>query len=250
MKILIPMSRTEDPYAKIRVKGDGSDIDRDNVAMVINPFDEIAVEEALRLREAGNEVEIIMVCIGGQEVEKEVRRALAMGADRAIRVDCSEELSPERVTPLLAPLIEKEQPDLVIMGKQSIDGDSGQVPQRLAQRLNWPQATYASDLKVNDGTATVVREVDGGLETLAFDLPGIVSTDLRLNVPRLPKLPDIMKAKKKPFDVVDVESLGGLPDQPVTVVQLTPPAERAAGQMVEDVDDLIAKLRDEAKVLS
>tara|TARA_Y100001934_G_scaffold253388_1_gene318377 strand:- start:201 stop:953 length:753 start_codon:yes stop_codon:yes gene_type:complete len=250
MKILIPMSRTEDPYAKIRVKGDGKDIDRDNVAMVINPFDEIAVEEALRLREAGNEVEIVMICIGGQEVEKEVRRALAMGADRAIRVDCSEELSPERVTPLLAPLIEKEQPDLVIMGKQSIDGDSGQVPQRLAQRLNWPQATYASDLKVNDGTATVVREVDGGLETLAFDLPGVVSTDLRLNVPRLPKLPDIMKAKKKPFDVVDVESLGGLPDQPVTVVQLTPPAERAAGQMVEDVDDLIAKLRDEAKVLS
>jgi len=250
MKILIPMSRTEDPYAKIRVKGDGSDIDRDNVAMVINPFDEIAVEEALRLREAGNEVEIIMVCIGGQEVEKEVRRALAMGADRAIRVDCSEELSPERVTPLLAPLIEKEQPDLVIMGKQSIDGDSGQVPQRLAQRLNWPQATYASDLKVNDGTATVVREVDGGLETLAFDLPGIVSTDLRLNVPRLPKLPDIMKAKKKPFDVVDVESLGGLPAQPITVVKLVPPAERAAGQMVEDIDELVAKLRDEAKVLS
>lgn len=250
MKILIPMSRTEDPYAKIRVKGDGSDIDRDNVAMVINPFDEIAVEEALRLREAGNEVEIVMVCIGGQEVEKEVRRALAMGADRAIRVDCNEDLSPERVTPLLAPLIQKEEPDLVIMGKQSIDGDSGQVPQRLAQRLNWPQATYASDLKVEDGTATVVREVDGGLETLAFDLPGIVSTDLRLNVPRLPKLPDIMKAKKKPFEVVDIESLGGLPSLPVTVVELAPPAERAAGQMVEDIDELVAKLRDEAKVLS
>lgn len=244
------MSRTEDPYAKIRVKGDGSDIDRDNVAMVINPFDEIAVEEALRLREAGNEVEIVMVCIGGQEVEKEVRRALAMGADRAIRVDCSEELSPERVTPLLAPLIEREAPDLVIMGKQSIDGDSGQVPQRLAQRLNWPQATYASKLTLEGGTATVIREVDGGLETLAFELPGIVSTDLRLNVPRLPKLPDIMKAKKKPFEIIDVSDLGGLPDQPVTVVQLTPPAERAAGQMVEDVDDLIAKLRDEAKVLS
>ncbi|MEC7750310.1 MAG: electron transfer flavoprotein subunit beta/FixA family protein [Myxococcota bacterium] len=250
MKILIPMSRTEDPYAKILVRADGSDINRDNVAMVINPFDEIAVEEALRLREAGNEVEIVMVCIGGSEVEKEVRRALAMGADRAIRIDCSEELSPERVTPLLAPVVEKESPDLIIMGKQSIDGDSGQVPQRLAQRLNWPQATFASDLKVQDGKATVVREIDGGLETVAFDLPGIVSTDLRLNEPRLPKLPDIMKAKKKPFEVIGVDDIGGLPAQPVTVVHLAAPPEREAGQMVEDINELVAKLRDEAKVLS
>ena len=250
MKIIIPMSRTEDPYAKIRVKSDGTDIDRDNVAMVINPFDEIAVEEALRLRESGHEVEIVMVCIGGQEVEKEVRRALAMGADRAIRVQCDEDLSPERVVPLLTPIIQKEAPDVVIMGKQSIDGDSGQVPQRLAQRLDWPQATYASELKVADRIATVTREVDGGLETLAFDLPGIVSTDLRLNVPRLPKLPDIMKAKKKPFEVLEMEELGGLPEQSVQVIQLSPPAERAAGQMVEDIDDLVAKLRDEAKVLS
>lgn len=249
MKILIPMARNEDPGTKIRVNAAGDDIERENVAMVINPFDEIAVEEALRLREAGHEVEITVACVGGTEVEKEVRRALAMGADRAIRVDLAEDLSPERVTPLLAGLVAKEQPDLVIMGKQSIDGDNGQVPQRLAQRLGWPQATYASKLTIEGSVATVIREVDGGLETLAFDLPGVVSTDLRLNVPRLPKLPAIMKAKNKPFDVVSVDELGGLPDNPVTIITLTPPPERASGQMVEDVDDLLSKLRDQAKVL-
>ena len=195
MKILIPMSRTEDPYAKILVRADGSDINRDNVAMVINPFDEIAVEEALRLREAGNEVEIVMVCIGGSEVEKEVRRALAMGADRAIRIDCSEELSPERVTPLLTPVVEKESPDLIIMGKQSIDGDSGQVPQRLAQRLNWPQATFASDLKVQDGRRpSCVKSMVVWKRSPSIFLES--SPQIFGSTKRLPKLPDIMKAKK------------------------------------------------------
>ncbi len=249
MKILVPIARTEDPNARIAVNAAGDDIERGGVAMVINPFDEIAVEEALRLNDGGDG-EIVVVSIGGDEVATELRRALAMGAHRAIQINTEVVLSPEVVTPLLAAVVSKEQPDLVIMGKQSIDGDSGQVPQRLAQRLGWPDATFAFSVAVEGNTATVGREVDGGTETVAFDLPGIISTDLRLNEPRLPKLPDIMKAKKKPYDVLSDADLGGVSEGPVKVLSMAPPPERKAGQTVADVDALIEKLRDEAKVLA
>ncbi len=249
MKILVPLARTEDPNARIAVNKAGDDIERGGVAMVINPFDEIAVEEALRLLDGGDG-EIIVCSIGGDEVATELRRALAMGAHRAIQVNTEVTLSPEVVTPLLAAVIDKESPDLVIMGKQSIDGDSGQVPQRLAQRLGWPDATYAYDVTVEGTTVTVGREVDGGTESVAFDLPGIISTDLRLNEPRLPKLPDIMKAKKKPYEVLSDDDLGGVEEGPIKVLNLAAPPERQAGQFVADVDALISKLRDEAKVLS
>jgi electron transfer flavoprotein beta subunit len=249
MKILVPIARTEDPNARIMVNKAGNDIERGGVAMVINPFDEIAVEEALRLLDGGDG-EIVVCAIGGDQVATELRRALAMGAHRAIQVNTEQVLCPEVVTPLLAAIVSKETPDLVLMGKQSIDGDSGQVPQRLAQRLGWPDATYAFEVKVDGNTATVGREVDGGTETVAFDLPGIISTDLRLNEPRLAKLPDIMKAKKKPYEVVSDGDLGGVEAGPISVLSLAAPAQRQAGQFVADVDELIIKLRDEAKVLS
>ena len=249
MKILVPIARTEDPNARIAVNKAGDDIERAGVSMVINPFDEIAVEEALRVLDGGDG-EIVVVSIGDDSVATELRRALAIGAHRAIQVNCDVTLSPEVVTPLLAAVIEKEQPNLVLMGKQSIDGDSGQVAQRLAQRLDWPDATFAFEVKIEDGVATVGREVDGGTETVAFDLPGIISTDLRLNEPRLPKLPDIMKAKKKPYETYSADDLGGVSEGPIRVLSLAPPAERKAGQIVADVDTLIEKLRDEAKVLA
>ena len=249
MKILVPLARTEDPNARIVVNKAGDDIERGGVAMVINPFDEIAIEEALRILDGGDG-EIVACSIGDDEVATELRRALAMGAHRAIQINTDTAMSPEVVTPLLAAVIEKESPDLVIMGKQSIDGDSGQVPQRLAQRLGWPDATYAYEVSIEGRTATVGREVDGGTETVAFELPGIISTDLRLNEPRLPKLPDIMKAKKKPYDVFSDADLGGVQEGPIKVLKLAAPPVRQAGQMVADVDALITKLRDEAKVLS
>ena len=249
MKILVPIARTEDYNARIVVNKAGDDIERGGVAMVINPFDEIAVEEALRLLDGG-EGEIIVVAIGGDEAAPELRRALAMGAHRAIQINTEVKLMPEVVTPLLAAVAEREQPDLILMGKQSIDGDSGQVAQRLAHRLDWPQATFAYEVSVEGGTVTVGCEVDGGTETVAFDLPGVISTDLRLNEPRLPKLPDIMKAKKKPYEVLTDADLGGVEESPIKVLSLSPPPERQAGQIVADVDTLIAKLRDEAKVLA
>jgi len=249
MKIIVPIARTEDYNARIVVNKDGDDIERGGVAMVINPFDEIAVEEALRILDGG-EGEIIVVSIGGDEVAPELRRALAMGAHRAVQINTEAKLMPEVITPLLGALVEREQPDLVVMGKQSIDGDSGQVAQRLAHRLNWPQATFAYDVKIEGKTVTVGCEMDGGTETVAFDLPGVISTDLRLNEPRLPKLPDIMKAKKKPYDVLSDEDLGGVAESPIKVLSMAPPPERQAGQIVPDVDTLIAKLRDEAKVLA
>ena len=249
MKILVPIARTEDYNARIVVNKAGDDIERSGVAMVINPFDEIAVEEALRLLDGG-EGEIVVCSIGGDEVATELRRALAMGAHRAIQVNTEATLCPEVITPLLSAVCEREQPDLVLMGKQSIDGDSGQVPQRLAQRLGWPQATYAFEVKVEGSTVTVGCESDAGTETVAFDLPGVISTDLRLNEPRLPKLPDIMKAKKKPYDILSDAELGGVEAGPIKVLSMAAPPERQAGLMVADVDALIAKLRDEAKALS
>jgi electron transfer flavoprotein beta subunit len=249
MKILVPIARTEDYNARIVVNKAGDDIERSGVAMVINPFDEIAVEEALRLLDGG-EGEIVVCSIGGDEVATELRRALAMGAHRAIQVNTEVTLCPEVIAPLLSAVCEREQPDLVLMGKQSIDGDSGQVPQRLAQRLGWPQATYAFEVKVEGSTVTVGCESDAGTETVAFDLPGVISTDLRLNEPRLPKLPDIMKAKKKPYDILSDAELGGVEAGPIKVLSMAAPPERQAGLMVADVDALIAKLRDEAKALS
>jgi len=249
MKIIVPIARTEDYNARIVVNKDGDDIERGGVAMVINPFDEIAVEEALRILDGG-EGEIIVVSIGGDEAAPELRRALAMGAHRAVQINTDAKLMPEVITPLLGALVEREEPDLVVMGKQSIDGDSGQVAQRLAHRLNWPQATFAYDVKIEGKTVTVGCEMDGGTETVAFELPGVISTDLRLNEPRLPKLPDIMKAKKKPYEVLSDEDLGGIAESPIKVLSMAPPPERQAGQIVPDVDTLIAKLRDEAKVLA
>jgi electron transfer flavoprotein beta subunit len=251
MKILVPLSRTEDPQARIRLNREATDIDRDGVSMVINPFDEIAVEEALRvLADHGtDDSELIVCCIGEDSVSSELRRALAMGAHRAIQVSTDADLSPEVVTPLLAALARRESPDLIIMGKQSIDGDSGQVPQRLAQNLGWPQGTFAFNLTLDGRSATVGREVDGGTMSVGFDLPGIVSTDLRLNEPRLPKLPDIMKAKRKPYETLNPDELGGLAETRIRVTALAAPPARAAGQIVADVDTLITKLTDEAKVL-
>ena len=249
MKIIVPIARTEDYNARIVVNKDGDDIERGGVAMVINPFDEIAVEEALRILDGGDG-EIVVVSIGGDEVAPELRRALAMGAHRAVQINTEVKLMPEVIAPLLSAVVEREEPDLVIMGKQSIDGDSGQVAQRLAHRLDWPQATFAYDVKIEGKTVTVGCEMDGGTETVAFDLPGVISTDLRLNEPRLPKLPDIMKAKKKPYDILTDADLGGVDESPIKVLSMSPPPERQAGQIVADVDTLIAKLRDEAKVLA
>jgi electron transfer flavoprotein beta subunit len=249
MKVLVPVKRVVDYNVKVRVKSDGSGVDIANVKMSMNPFDEIAVEEAMRVKEAGKATEVIAVSCGVTQCQETLRTAMAIGADRALLVETDAELQPLAVAKLLKALVDKEQPQLVLLGKQAIDDDCNQTGQMLAALLGWPQATFASKLVIEDGKAVVTREVDGGLETVSLTLPAIVTTDLRLNEPRYVTLPNIMKAKKKPLDVVKPEDLGVDVSPRLKTLKVTEPAKRSAGAMVPDVATLVAKLKNEAKVI-
>jgi electron transfer flavoprotein beta subunit len=249
MKVLVPVKRVVDFNVKVRVKSDGTGVDIANVKMSMNPFDEIAVEEATRLKEAGKVTEIVAVSAGVAQCQETLRTAMAIGADRGILVETATELEPLAVAKLLKALADKEQPQLIILGKQAIDDDSNQTGQMLAALLGWPQATFASKVVLEDGKATVTREVDGGLETLALTLPAIVTTDLRLNEPRYVTLPNIMKAKKKPLETVKPEDLGVDVTPRLKTIKVTEPAKRSAGIKVPDAATLVAKLRTEAKVI-
>jgi electron transfer flavoprotein beta subunit len=249
MKVLVPVKRVVDYNVKVRVKSDGSSVDIANVKMSMNPFDEIAVEEAMRVKEAGKATEVIAVSCGVTQCQETLRTAMAIGADRAVLVESDADLQPLAVAKLLKAVVDKEQPQLVILGKQAIDDDCNQTGQMLAALLGWPQATFASKLVVEDGKAVVTREVDGGLETVSLKLPAIVTTDLRLNEPRYVTLPNIMKAKKKPLDVVKPEDLGVDVTPRLKTLKVAEPPKRSAGAMVPDVATLVAKLKNEAKVI-
>ena len=249
MKVLVPVKRVIDYNVKVRVKADGSGVDLANVKMSMNPFDEIAVEEAVRLREAGIATEIVAVSCGAAACQETLRTALALGADRAILVETDTELQPLAVAKLLKALVEREQPKLAILGKQAIDDDANQTGQMLAALLGWPQATFASKVTVAGDKATVTREVDGGLETLDLPLPCVVTTDLRLNEPRYATLPNIMKAKKKPLAVLKPDELAVDVTPRLTTLKVTEPPKRQGGVKVADVADLVAKLKNEAKVI-
>jgi len=249
MKVLVPVKRVVDYNVKVRVKSDGSGVDIANVKMSMNPFDEIAVEEAVRLKEKGVVTEVIAVSCGVTQCQETLRTAMAIGADRAILVETSEELQPLAVAKILKALVDKEQPGLVILGKQAIDDDANQTGQMLAALADLPQATFASKVEVADGQAKVTREVDGGLETLSITLPAIITTDLRLNEPRYVTLPNIMKAKKKPLDVVKPEDLGVDVKPRLKTIKVAEPAGRKAGIKVADVAALVDKLKNEAKVI-
>jgi electron transfer flavoprotein beta subunit len=249
MKALVPVKRVVDYNVKVRVKSDGSGVDIANVKMSMNPFDEIAIEEAVRLKEKGVLTEVVAVSCGPTQCQETLRTAMAIGADRAILVETSEELQPLAVAKLLKALADKEQPQLIILGKQAIDDDCNQTGQMLAALAGWPQATFASKVEVADGHATVTREVDGGLETLKIKLPAVVTTDLRLNEPRYVTLPNIMKAKKKTLDVMKPADLGVDVTPRLKTLKVTEPAKRGAGQKVPDVATLVAKLKNEAKVI-
>jgi electron transfer flavoprotein beta subunit len=249
MKVLVPVKRVVDYNVKVRVKSDGTGVDIANVKMSMNPFDEIAVEEAMRLKEAGKATEVIAVSCGVTQCQETLRTAMAIGADRAILAETDAELQPLAVAKLLKAVADKEQPQLIILGKQAIDDDCNQTGQMLAALLGWPQATFASKLVIEDGKAVVTREVDGGLETLSLTLPAIVTTDLRLNEPRYVTLPNIMKAKKKTLDVMTPDVLGVDVAPRLKTLKVTEPAKRTAGTMVPDVAALVAKLRNEAKVI-
>ncbi len=249
MKVLVPVKRVVDYNVKVRVKSDGTGVDIANVKMSMNPFDEIAVEEAVRLREKGIVTEVIAVSCGVPQCTETLRTAMAIGADRAILVETDVELQPLAVAKLLKALIDKEQPDLVILGKQAIDDDSNQTGQMLAALADWPQATFANKVEVVGGKAIVTREVDGGLETLAITLPAVITTDLRLNEPRYVTLPNIMKAKKKTVDTYKPEELGVDVTPRLKTLKVVEPAKRSSGVMVADVAALVDKLKNEAKVL-
>lgn len=250
MKILVAIKRVLDYSVKVRVKTDHSDVDLANAKMSMNPFCEIAVEEAVRLKEAGIASEIVVVSIGSKAVQETMRSAMAMGADRGMWIDTGEAaVSPLTVAQLLAKVVQTEQPGLVLLGKQAIDADNNQTGQMLSALCGYPQATFASKITIADGKAQVMREIDGGLQTLQLSLPLIVTTDLRLNEPRYVKLPDIMKAKKKPLDTQTPDALGVALTNTVRTVKVEPPADRKAGIMVADVDALINSLKNQAKVL-
>jgi len=249
LKILVPVKRVIDYNVKVRVKADGTGVDLANVKMSMNPFDEIAVEEAMRLKEAGKATEVVAVSCGIAACQETLRTAMAIGADRAILVESDAELQPLAVAKLLAAVVKKEAPGLVILGKQAIDDDSNQTGQMLAALLGWPQATFASKLVPGDGKATVTREIDGGLETLEISMPAVVTTDLRLNEPRYATLPNIMKAKKKPLDTLKPADLGVDVAPRLTTVSVAEPAKRGAGIKVADVAQLVDKLKNEAKVI-
>ena len=249
MKVLISIKRVVDFTVKVRVKSDGSGVDLDNVKMSMNPFDEIAVEEAIRLKERGIVTEIVTVSIGSSACQETLRTAMAMGADRSILVESENDLEPLAVAKVLKALVLKENPQLVILGKQAIDDDSNQTGQLLAGLLDWPQGTFASKLELASGKAVVTREIDGGLETLELPLPAVITTDLRLNEPRYTTLPNIMKAKKRPLDIVKVGDLQVDPTPRLTTLKVEAPHPRKAGIRVASVEELVAKLRDEAKVI-
>tara|TARA_R110000868_G_scaffold10900_5_gene52734 strand:+ start:5495 stop:6244 length:750 start_codon:yes stop_codon:yes gene_type:complete len=249
MKLLVAVKRVIDYNVKVRVKADQTGVETANVKMSMNPFDEIAVEEAVRLLEAGTATEVVVVSMGVQQCQETIRTALAMGADRGIHVKTDAELQPLAVAKLLAKIVEKESPDVVILGKQAIDDDSNQTGQMLAGLLGWSQGTFASKIELADGGANVTREVDGGLETLAIKLPAIVTTDLRLNEPRYASLPNIMKAKKKAIDEMSPDDLGVDIAPRLTTLKVTEPAKREGGVKVESVAELVDKLKNEAGVI-
>ena len=249
MKVLVSIKRVIDYNVKVRVKADGTGVETANVKMSMNPFDEIAVEEAVRLKEAGVATEIVAVSCGPQACQETLRTALAIGADRAILVECADELQPLAVAKLLKAVCVKESPQLVILGKQAIDDDCNQTGQMLSALLGWSQATFASKVKIADGKAQVTREVDGGLETISIKLPAIVTTDLRLNEPRYVTLPNIMKAKKKTLETLKPDALGVDVSPRLQTIKVTEPPKRKAGVKVPDPQALVDKLRNEAKVI-
>ena len=249
MKILVSVKRVVDANVKIRVKADKTGIELANVKMAINPFCEIAVEEAIRLKEAGVATEIVSVSIGNKSCQETLRTSLAMGADRAIHIETEDDLQPLAIAKLLHAVQQQENAEIIILGKQSIDNDNNQTGQMLAALLKWGQGTFASKVEVSDGKLNVTREIDGGLETVALKLPAIITTDLRLNEPRYVKLPNIMKAKKKPLDVHAADSMGVDIASRLEILSVEEPPKRAGGVMVKDVSELVAKLRDEARVI-
>ena len=249
MKILVSFKRVTDTYVRIRVKSDGSGVDTDNVKMSLNPFCEIALEEVIRMKEAGKATEVVMVSVGSADIDTVIRSGLAMGADRAIRVDSDNDLEPLAIAKLLKHVVDQEQAGLVITGKQSIDGDNNQTGQMLSALLGWPQATFASEVDIDGSSAKVTREIDGGLETISLPIPAVITTDLRLNEPRYPTLPNIMKAKKKPLDVIAVADTGIDVAKRQTITNVSPPEERSAGVMVGSVQELVDKLKNEAKAI-
>ena len=249
MKVLVPVKRVIDYNVKVRVKADNSGVELANVKMAMNPFDEIAVEQALRLKEAGGAEEVVVVSIGPSQNQETIRTALAMGADRGIHIEASHDIEPLAVAKLLKAVVERETPGLVLVGKQAIDDDCNQTGQMLAALLGWAQGTFVSALEVAGDQAKIVREVDGGLEHLEIQMPAIVSVDLRLNEPRYASLPNIMKAKKKPLDSLTVDELGVDISPRLTIVKVEEPAAREAGIKVADVKELVEKLKNEAKVI-
>ena len=249
MKVLVGIKRTIDANVKVRVKADETGVETANVKMTLNPFCEIAVEEAVRMKEAGTVDEIIVVTAGPEEARQTLMTALAIGADRAVHVIADQDIQPLAVAKVLKAVIDQETPGIVILGKQAIDDDSNQTGQMLAAMLGWPQATFASKITLGDGEAEVTREIDGGLETLTVKLPAVMTTDLRLNEPRYASLPNIMKAKKKPVDTKTVEELGVDVAPRIKIIKVVAPGKREAGVMVESVAELVDKLHNEAKVL-
>jgi len=249
MKVLVAVKRVVDYNVKIRVKADQTGVELANVKMAMNPFDEIAVEEAVRMKEAGKATEVVAVSLGSSACQETIRYAMALGADRGILVQTDEELQPLAVAKLLKSMVERENPELVILGKQAIDDDSNQTGQMLAALLDWPQGTFASKVELGDGEMDVTREIDGGLECVKLQLPAVLTVDLRLNEPRYAKLPNIMKAKKKPLEVVDAGETGVDLAPRLTTLKVSEPAQRQAGILVGSVSELVDKLRNEAKVI-
>ncbi|WP_415885763.1 electron transfer flavoprotein subunit beta/FixA family protein [Neptuniibacter sp. QD37_6] len=249
MKVLVAVKRVIDYNVKARVKADNSDVDLANVKMALNPFCEIAIEEAVRLKEAGTADEVVVVSIGNKSCEEQIRTALALGADRGIRVDVETNPDSLSVAKLLAKIVEKEAPGMVILGKQAIDSDNNQTGQMLAALLDRPQGTFASEVEVTGDSINVTREIDGGLQTVNLAMPAVVTTDLRLNEPRYASLPNIMKAKRKPLDVLTIDELGVSVASNLQLLRVDPPSERQAGIKVSSVDELVEKLRNDAKVI-
>jgi electron transfer flavoprotein beta subunit len=250
MKILVPIKRVVDYNVKVRPLADNSDVDLNNVKMSVNPFCEIALEEAVRIKESGKATEVIAITVGKTESQEQLRTALALGADRAILVESDDLLEPLALAKTLAKVVDEENPNLIILGKQAIDGDNNQTGQMLASLLDLPQATNASELIIENGSVSVTREIDGGLQTLKLSVPAIVTTDLRLNEPRYASLPNIMKAKKKELKVISLDDLGVDSSPRTEILKVELPEARAAGVMVESVDELVDKLKNEAKVIS
>ncbi|MFT5705588.1 MAG: electron transfer flavoprotein beta subunit [Shewanella sp.] len=249
MKVLVPVKRVVDANVKVRVKADNTGVDIANLKMAINPFCEIAVEEAVRLKEAGIASEVVVVTVGPKAAQEQLRTAMALGADRGIHIETDEELVPLSIAKLLHSVQEKEQAQLILLGKQSIDGDNNQTGQMLAALAKMPQATFASEVKIEGDALTVIREIDGGLQTVSMTLPAVVTVDLRLNEPRYAKLPNIMKAKRKPLETVTIDDLGVSLKSHQNILKVSPPAQRKAGIMVASVAELVEKLKNEAKVI-